>query len=95
MFLFVLQISCDPRKPGLQGFRLDPTQTGLYSLRKRLKANSVLLPVHYLSSYEAAELVRGTKTGEPREKVPGIPESRTWLVSHVSDMGLEPKPAVR
>ena len=27
---------------------------------------------------------RWAKTGEPREKPPGTPASRTWLVSHVA-----------
>ena len=34
----------------------------------------------------------GTKTGEPRDKPPGTPASRTWLVSHVARAGLEPTP---
>ena len=28
--------------------------------------------------------------GEPREKPPGTPASRTWIVSHVASEGLEP-----
>ena len=33
----------------------------------------------------------GAKTGEPREKSPGTPSSRTWLISHVPSVcGLEP-----
>ena len=34
--------------------------------------------------------VGGAKTGEPREKTPDKPASRTWLVSHVARVGLEP-----
>ena len=30
--------------------------------------------------------------GEPREKTPGTPASRTWLVSHVASAGLETTP---
>ena len=36
--------------------------------------------------------VGGAKTGEPREKPPDTPASRTWLVSHVARAGLEPTP---
>ena len=36
--------------------------------------------------------VGGAKMGEPREKPPGTPASRTWLVSHVARAGLEPTP---
>ena len=35
---------------------------------------------------------RWAKTGEPREKTPDTPASRTWLVSHVASAGLEPAP---
>ena len=35
----------------------------------------------YLSSYEMGQSVGGAKTGVPREKPPGTPASRTWLVS--------------
>ena len=31
----------------------------------------------------------GRKTGEPREKSPDTPASRTWLVSHVARAGLD------
>ena len=30
------------------------------------------------------------QSGEPREKPPGTPESKTWLVSHEPRVGLEP-----
>ena len=46
----------------------------------------------YFSSYETGQSVGGAKTGEPREKPPDIPTSRTWLVSHVARAGLEPTP---
>ena len=46
----------------------------------------------YLSSYETGQSVGGVKTGVPREKPPGTPASRTWLVSHVGSAGLEPTP---
>ena len=50
---------------------------------------SVLRPFQdYFSSYETGESVGGAKTGEPREKPPGTPASRTWLVSHVVRAGL-------
>ena len=53
--------------------------------------NSVLLPFQdYFSSYETGQSVGGAKTGEPREKLPDTPASRTWLVSHVARAGLEP-----
>ena len=42
------------------------------------------------SVYETGLSVGGAKTGEPREKPPGTPASRTWLVSHVARAGLEP-----
>ena len=55
--------------------------------------NSVLRPFqHYISSYETGQSVGGAKTGEPREKRPGTPASRTWLVSHVAITGHEPTP---
>ena len=44
----------------------------------------------YFSSYETGQSVGGAKTGEPREKPPDTPASRTWLVSHVARAGLEP-----
>ena len=47
--------------------------------------NSVLRPFQdYFSSYETGQSVGGAKTEEPREKPPGTPASRTWLVSHVT-----------
>ena len=46
----------------------------------------------YFSSYETGQSVGGAKTGEPREKLPDTPASRTWLVSHVVRAGLEPTP---
>ena len=46
--------------------------------------NSVLRPFQdYFSSYETGQSVGGAKTGEPREKPPDTPASRTWLVSHI------------
>ena len=54
---------------------------------------SVLRPFQvYFSSYETVQSVEGAKTGEPREKPPDTPASRTWLVSHVARAGLEPTP---
>ena len=46
----------------------------------------------YFSSYETGLSVGGVKKGEPREKPPGTPESRTWFVSHMASAGLEPTP---
>ena len=40
--------------------------------------------------YETGQSVGRAKTGEPREKPPDTPASRTWLVSHVARVGLEP-----
>ena len=55
--------------------------------------DSVLRPFQdYFSSYETGQSVGGAKTGEPREKPPDTPASRTWLVSHVARAGLEPTP---
>ena len=42
------------------------------------------------SSYETS--LGGAKTGNPEKKTPDKPESRTWLVSHVPLVGLEPSP---
>ena len=59
---------------------------------------SVLRPFQdYFSSYENGPISRWEKTDEPREKPPGTPTSRTWLVSHMACAGLEPilDPAVR
>ena len=54
---------------------------------------SVLRPFQdYFSSYEMGQSVGGAKTGKAREKTPDTPASRTWLVSHVAIMGLEPTP---
>ena len=44
------------------------------------------------SSYETGQSVGGAKTAEPREKPPGTPASRTWLVSHVASAGRDPTP---
>ena len=44
----------------------------------------------FFSSYETGHSAGGAKTGEPREKPPDTPASRTWLVSHVARAGLEP-----
>ena len=53
--------------------------------------NSVLRPFQdYFSSYETGQSLGGAKTDGPREKPPGTPTSRTWLVSHVARAGLEP-----
>ena len=53
--------------------------------------NSVLRPFQdYFSSYETGQSVGGAKKGEPREKTPDTPASRTWLVSHVARAGFEP-----
>ena len=49
----------------------------------------------YFSSYETGLSVGGAKTGEPREKPPDTPASRTWLVSHVVRVGLEPAPVIK
>ena len=46
----------------------------------------------YFSSYETGQSIGGVKTGKPREKPPGTPASRTWLVSNVARAGLEPTP---
>ena len=55
--------------------------------------DSVLRPFQdYFSSYETGQSAGGTKTGEPREKNPGTPASRSWLVSHMASEGLEPTP---
>ena len=48
--------------------------------------------IDYFSSYETGQSVGWAKTGEPREKPPDTPASRTWLVSHVVRAGLEPTP---
>ena len=53
--------------------------------------DSVLRPFQdFFSSYETGQSVGGEKMGEPREKPPGTPASRTWLVSHVARAWLEP-----
>ena len=57
--------------------------------------DSVLCPIQdYFSSYETGQSVGGAKMGEPREKPPGIPTCRTWLVSHVVRAGLKPTPDI-
>ena len=40
------------------------------------------VPFKIFSAYETGQSVGGAKTGGPREKPPGTPASRTWLVSH-------------
>ena len=60
--------------------------------------DSVLRPFQYqFSSHETVQSVGGAKTGEPREKPPGTPASKSWLVSSVARVGLEltPDTAVR
>ena len=44
------------------------------------------------SSYETGQSVGGAKTAELREKPPGTPANRTWLVSHVASAGRDPTP---
>ena len=46
----------------------------------------------HIDIYIKSLTVGGAKTGEPREKPPDTPASRTWLVSHVARAGLEPTP---
>ena len=54
---------------------------------------SVLRPFQdYFSSYDTGQSVGLLKMGEPQEKPPGTPASRTWHVSHVASVGLEPTP---
>ena len=66
---------------------LDKSETGDFFLF------NFLCPFQdYFSSYETGQSVGGAKTGEPREKPPDTPASRTWLVSHVARAGLEPTP---
>ena len=58
------------------------------------------VPFKIISTHmrRAGPISRWAKTGEPREKPPGTPASRTWLVSHVAragrvmdlSLGLEP-----
>ena len=55
--------------------------------------DSVLRPFQdYFSSYETGQSIGGAKTGEPREKPPDTPASKTWLVLHMTTAGLEPTP---
>ena len=54
---------------------------------------SILRPLQdYFSSFETGHSVGWAKTGEPREKSPKTPASRTERVSHVASTGLEPSP---
>ena len=53
---------------------------------------SVLHSFQDSSSYETGQSVGGAKTGEPREKQPGTPASRTWHVSYMASAGLESAP---
>ena len=50
------------------------------------------VPFKISSAHEKGQSVGGAKTGEPKKKTPGTPASRTWLVSHVPRVGLEPTP---
>ena len=51
------------------------------------------VPFKIISAHlKRCQSVGGAKTGEPREKPPDTPASRTWLVSHVARAGLEPTP---
>ena len=46
---------------------------------KKIFLNSVLRPFQdYFSSYETDQIGRWGKNGEPQEKPPGTPASRTW-----------------
>ena len=49
----------------------------------------------YFSSYETSQSVGGAKTGEPCEKPPDTPASRTLLVSHVARRGSNPHQSQR
>ena len=46
----------------------------------------------YFTHIETSQSEGGAKTGVPREKPPDTPASRTWLVSLVIRVGLEPTP---
>ena len=54
----------------------------LYSVSRLFQDN--------FSSYETGQSVGGAKTAEPREKPPGTPANRTWLVSHVASARRDP-----
>ena len=55
--------------------------------------HSVFCPFQdYFTSYKTGQSVSEMKMGAPREKPPGTPASRTWLVSHVARAGHEPTP---
>ena len=60
--------------------------------RKAVQLPSGKLFQDYFSSCETGQSVGWAKTGEPREKPPDTPASRSWLVSHVARAGLEPTP---
>ena len=45
---------------------------------------------HYFTHIETSQPVGGTKTGVLREKPPGTPGSRPWLVPHLTRVGFEP-----
>ena len=54
---------------------------------------SVLRPFEdYFSSYEMGQSLGRVKMGELKEKPSDRPASRTWLVSHVPCVVLEPTP---
>ena len=75
----------------LEVFRMAPESWKSVS-SQNVSVHSVLRPFQeYFSSYETGQSVGG-QTGEPREKPPGTPASRTWLVSHVARAGLETTP---
>ena len=58
--------------------------------------NSVLRPFQeYFTNIEVSQSVGAAKMGVPQEKPPGTPASRTWLVPHVTRVGLKTTPAVR
>ena len=48
-------------------------------------------PLHWQAN-NIPESVRGAKMGELQEKTPGTPASRSWHVSYVPPVGLEPTP---
>ena len=91
------RILCDIKIKGLNRIVLPVMPTNKIYIYFFL-FDSVLNPFQdYFSSYETGQSVGGAKTGEPREKPPGTPASRTWLVSHVvrGGGGLEPAPVIK
>ena len=60
--------------------------------KKNKTTDSLACQSFFIQFYAPFNIISVRKRENPREKPPGTPASRTWLVSHVARAGLEPTP---